>query len=506
VVSDSTRPEDPPRTPLGALAEWLGAAVRGDAGDAGDVVVTGVCLSSQRVRPGDLYAALPGARAHGMDFADAAVAAGAVAVLTDAEGAERSAGGVPMLVVDSPRAVLGRLAAHVYGDPATSMRMIGVTGTQGKTTTTRLLEIGLERAGVRAAVIGTVGTRVAGQDVKTALTTPEAPDLHGLFAMMRERDVVACAMEVSSHALVMGRVDGVVFDVAVFLNLGRDHLDFHRDVEDYFAAKASLFAPGRARLGLVNVDDEHGRRLVAEATVPVRTFSAAGADADWCATDVELRPDGSDFVVVTPDGARIAAACPIPGDFNVANTLAAIAAAGEAGLDAAAVASGIATGGGVPGRLERVDAGQDFEVVVDYAHKPDAVEAAIRTLRPLTEGRVIVVLGAGGDRDPGKRPIMAEIAARLADLLVVTDDNPRTEDPAAIRAALLAGVGDVDEAIEVGDRRAAIREAVRRAAPGDIVLVAGKGHETGQEIGGVVHPFDDREVVLEELAARRAAR
>jgi UDP-N-acetylmuramoyl-L-alanyl-D-glutamate--2,6-diaminopimelate ligase len=299
----------------------------------------------------------------------------------------------------------------------------------------------------------------------------------------------------------MGRVDGVVFDVAVFLNLGRDHLDFHADVEDYFRAKASLFTPGRARLGLVNVDDEHGRRLVDEATIPVRTF-ALDRDADWRATDVVLRPDGSSFTVVDPDGRTFPAGCPLPGDFNVANTLAAVAAAGEAGLDAPEVAACIAAGAGVPGRLERIEAGQDFVVVVDYAHKPDAVEAAIATLRPLTDGRVIVVLGAGGDRDAGKRPIMAGIAARLADLLVVTDDNPRTEDPAAIRAAMLAGVTE-GEAVEVDDRRLAIREAVRRARPGDIVLIAGKGHETGQEVHGVVHPFDDRDVAREELACLR---
>jgi UDP-N-acetylmuramoyl-L-alanyl-D-glutamate--2,6-diaminopimelate ligase len=499
VVSDSTRPDTPPRTPLATVAEWLDAPVRGDA--AG-VEVTGISLSSQRIRPGDLYAALPGSSAHGIDFLRTAVDAGAVAVLTDAPGADAAGTSVPVLVVDRPRAVLGRLAAKLYGEPATAMRMIGVTGTQGKTTTTRLLESGLARAGVPAAVIGTVGTRVAGQDVRTTLTTPEAPDLHGLFAMMRERGVQACAMEVSSHALVMGRVDGVVFDVAVFLNLGRDHLDFHADVEDYFQAKASLFTPGRARLGLVNVDDEHGRRLVTEATVPVRTFSAVGADADWRATEVDLRPDGSTFQVTGPGGEAFAAGCPIPGDFNVANALAAVAAAGEAGLDAAAVAAGIAAGDGVPGRLERIEAGQDFVVVVDYAHKPDAVEAAIRTLRPLTDGQLIVVLGAGGDRDPGKRPMMAGIAARLADLLVVTDDNPRTEDPAAIRAALLTGVEE-GEAVEVGDRRLAIREAVRRARTGDIVLIAGKGHETGQEVRGVVHPFDDRDVAREELACLR---
>jgi UDP-N-acetylmuramoyl-L-alanyl-D-glutamate--2,6-diaminopimelate ligase len=499
-------PDRPQQTEPIALAELAGALGARVVGTAADVEVTGLSLSSQRIRPGDLYAALPGARAHGIDFAASAVGAGAVAILTDPAGADVAPVDVPLLVVDRPRSVLGRLAAKVYGEPAASMRMIGVTGTQGKTTTTRLAESGMTAAGVPAAVIGTVGTRVGGEDVKTPLTTPEAPDLHGLFAMMHERGVTACAMEVSSHALVMGRVDGVVFDVAVFLNLGRDHLDFHRDVDDYFDAKASLFTPERARLGLVNVDDEHGRQLLRRATVPLRTFSAAGADADWRASDVELTSEGSAFVITTPDGERINAGCPLPGDFNVANTLAAVAAAGEAGLDAAQVAAGIAAGGGVPGRLERVAEGQDFVVVVDYAHKPDAVEAAIRTLRPLTDGRVIVVLGAGGDRDPGKRPIMAEIAARLSDVLVLTDDNPRTEDPAAIRAAMLAGVGDDDRdrVLEVGDRRAAIREAVRLAEPGDIVLVAGKGHETGQETQGVVHPFDDREVVREELAGRGA--
>ena len=496
-------------TSLPDLVAWLRGqgtevSIRGDLATG---EITGLSLSSQRIRPGDLYAALPGARVHGIAFAPDAVAAGAVAVLTDHDGAAGAGLDVPLLVVPRPRDLLGRLAAHVHGDPATALRMIGVTGTQGKTTTTRLAESGLQRAGVPSAVIGTVGTRVAGTDLRTALTTPEAPDLHGLFAMMRERGVVACAMEVSSHALVMGRVDGVVFDVAVFTNLGRDHLDFHADVEEYYRAKASLFTPARARLGLVNVDDEHGRRLLAEATIPLRTFSPTGREADWQAVDVELTATGSTFTVLGPDGIAVDAGVPLPGDFNVANALAAIAAAAEAGFDTARVAAGIAAGGGVPGRLERVDAGQDFVVVVDYAHKPDAVEAAVRTLRPLTDGRVLVVIGAGGDRDPGKRPIMGEIAARLADVLVVTDDNPRTEDPAAIRAAVLAGVAPGGaEVLEIGDRRAAIREAVRRARPGDIVLIAGKGHETGQEVAGVLHPFDDREVarasIREELAAR----
>jgi UDP-N-acetylmuramoyl-L-alanyl-D-glutamate--2,6-diaminopimelate ligase len=304
---------------------------------------------------------------------------------------------------------------------------------------------------------------------------------------------------VSSHALVMGRVDGVVFDVAVFVNLGRDHLDFHSDMEDYFAANATLFTPARARLGLVNVDDEYGRRLRDDARIPTRTFSVSGADADWRAVDLVLEAEGSTFTVTTPGGERISAAVPIAGDFNVANALAAIAASAEAGFDPVAVAAGLATASGVPGRLERVPTGRGFHVVVDYAHKPDAVDAALRTLRPLTDGKLVVVIGAGGDRDTGKRPVMGEIAARLADVLIVTDDNPRTEDPASIRAAVLAGADGPAEVREIGDRREAIRVALAGAGTGDIFLVAGKGHETGQEIAGTVHPFDDREVVREEL-------
>jgi UDP-N-acetylmuramoyl-L-alanyl-D-glutamate--2,6-diaminopimelate ligase len=501
VVSAQTRPARPPESTLGDLAAWLRRASH-DVTATGDLgtVVTGLTLSSQRSFPGDLYAALPGSHAHGMSFAGAALAAGAVALLTDPAGAADAPPGVPLLVVEEPRTLLGRLAGHVYGEPAAAMRMIGVTGTQGKTTTTRLAEGGLQGAGIAAGVIGTVGTRIAGEDVKTALTTPEAPDLHALFAVMREREVAACAMEVSSHALVMGRVDGVVFDVAAFLNLGRDHLDFHADEEDYYRAKASLFTPERARLALVGIDDEHGRRLASETELPVRTFSTQGRDADWRVADVRPGPDGSTFRVLGP-GVDVASGVPLPGSFNVSNALAAVAACGEAGLDAAAVARAITSGAGVPGRFERIEAGQPFTVVVDYAHKPDAVRAALESLRPLTDGRLIVVLGAGGDRDPGKRPIMGDLAARLADVVVVTDDNPRTEEPGAIRAAVLEGTrAGTAQVIEEGDRRAAIAAALDLARPGDIVVVAGKGHETGQEVDGVVHPFDDRDVVRELLA------
>ncbi len=371
---------------LADLVAWLSSS--GErvqlVGDP-EVVVTGLSLSSQRVRPGDLYAALPGTRAHGIGFVGQALSAGAVAVLTDSVGAAKAGSDATVVIVDRPRELLGRLAAWLYDEPATALRMIGVTGTQGKTTTVRLAEAALQAAGVRAASIGTVGTRVDGRDVPTSLTTPEAPDLHGLFAMMRESEVRACAMEVSSHALVMGRVDGVVFDVAVFLNLGRDHLDFHSDEEDYFLAKASLFTPERARLALVDVDDDHGRRLAGETSLPVRTLSLRDPAADWRAEDVVAEATGSRFTAVGPGGVAVPSAVHLPGDFNVANALAAVAACVEAGFDAEAVAAGLARTPGVPGRLERVDEGQDFLVLVDYAHKPDAVAAALRTLRPLTE-------------------------------------------------------------------------------------------------------------------------
>lgn len=496
-MSSTSRPQHPPSTRLTDLAAQLGTE---PPAHAGDVVVTGITLDSRRVQPGDLYAALPGARAHGADFAAQAAASGAHGVLTDPAGADRARGsGLPLLVVDHPRAVLGDLAARIYDHPADTLVTIGVTGTQGKTTLTRLLDSGLLVAGVRSAVVGTVGTRIVGEEVPTALTTPEAPDLHGLFARMRELDVAACALEVSSHALVLGRVDGVVFDVAVFTNLGRDHLDFHADVEDYYAAKATLFTPQRARRGLVCVDDEHGRRLAAEAPIAVRTY-AVERPADWSVADLRPAAEGSTFTVHGPDGVVVRAASPLPGLFNVANTLAAIAAAAEAGLDAQAVADGIAMSPGVPGRLERIPTARPFTVVVDYAHKPDAVDAVLRTLRPVTTGRLVIVIGAGGDRDRGKRPVMGEIAATLADRVIVTDDNPRTEDPAAIRAEVLAGArAGAAEVLEVDRRRVAITRALTEAGPGDVIVIAGKGHETGQEVDGVVHPFDDREVAREVL-------
>ena len=514
VPAPPLRPRESVHTRLGALLDgWPDARLittdgPGGRPDSEETDVTGVTLSSQRVAPGDLYVAPQGSRSHGATYAADAVAAGAVAVLTDPAGLEHCRHlAVPVVVVEEPRRVLGELSAQVYGRPAERLALLAVTGTQGKTTTTRLAEEALTRSGEAAAVIGTVGTRILGEDVKTALTTPEAPDLHALFAVMLERGVRSCAMEVSSHALVMGRVDGVIFDVACFLNLGRDHLDFHGDEEDYFQAKATLFTPVHSRLALVNVDDAHGRRLVDQAGVPVRTFSTRGRAADWAASDAMATPTGSDVVVHGPRGVRVPLSVPLTGSFNVANALCAVAGLAELGFDPVRTAIGLGSAAGVPGRVERISAGQDFLAVVDYAHKPDAVRAVLSALREQTHGRLVIVIGAGGERDAGKRPLMGRVAAELADVVVVTDDNPRAEEPAAIRAAVLRGAVEVPverraEVHEVGDRRAAIRLAVSGAAAGDTVVVAGKGHETGQEVDGVTMPFDDREVLREELGSR----
>jgi UDP-N-acetylmuramoyl-L-alanyl-D-glutamate--2,6-diaminopimelate ligase len=490
------RPDRLRPTPLGELAARLGVEPPGTG------EVTGITHDSRAVRPGDVYAALPGARFHGADFAAQAAGLGAAAILTDPAGAERAAAtGLPVLVTEDPRGRMGELAAEIYGRPGADLLQIGITGTSGKTTTAYLIEGGFRGAGRATGLIGTVETRIGDERIKSERTTPEATDLQALFAVMRERGVDSVTMEVSSHALVLGRVDGCVFDVAVFNNLSPEHMEFHSGMEDYFQAKAQLFTPLRSRQGVVNFDDEYGRRLVTEASVPVVTFSAEGhPDADWRAEDVEVGPLGSTFTVVGPKAERIAARAPLPGPFNVANTLAAIVTLAVAGLDPQTAADGVAAVPGVPGRLERVDAGQPYLAVVDYAHKTDAVVSVLRSLRKVTEGRLHIVLGCGGDRDTTKRGPMGAAAARLADTAVLTSDNPRSEDPLGILAAMLAGAAEVPvhergDVLVDADRAAAIAAVVARAEPGDTVLIAGKGHEQGQDIHGVVRPFDDRVVL-----------
>jgi UDP-N-acetylmuramoyl-L-alanyl-D-glutamate--2,6-diaminopimelate ligase len=501
-------PAQPPRPrfvrPVGlaAVAEAVSATVAATPGDAA-VEITGVTLRAAEVRPGDLFTALAGARAHGADFAEQAVAAGAAAVLTDPAGATRPAlAGVPVLLHPDPRTVVGAAAALVYGDPTARLGVIGVTGTSGKTTVAHMLEAGLAAAGRRTGLIGTVGTRIDGTRLPSAFTTPEAPDLQALFAVMDEAGVSDVAMEVSSHALALGRVAGTRFAVAAFTNLSQDHLDFHRDMDDYFEAKAALF-DGRAAHGVICVDDQWGRELAARHPDAV-TVSAAGEPAGWRAVDLRTAVDGGQaFTVLAPDGTATPVRLALPGAYNVANALVALACLDAAGVPAAVAAPSLAELA-VPGRMQRVEAGQPWLAVVDYAHKPAAVAALLDTLRAQVPGRIAIVLGCGGDRDRGKRPLMGAAAAARAELLVVTDDNPRSEDPTAIRAAMLDGATGAataasgrHEVREIGDRRAAIAAAVAWARPGDAVVVAGKGHETGQEIDGVKHPFDD----AAELAA-----
>lgn len=488
---------------LGALGAIAGARMTG-----GDVAVSGITASSGRVRSGDLFAALPGRSGHGAHFAADAVAAGAAAVLTDEAGVALLPRDVPAAVVENVRSVLGPVAAAVYGWPSRGMQVLGVTGTSGKTTTTFLVRAGLAAAGRNCGLIGTVATLIDDTAIKTGFTTPEAPDVQALLAVMRERGASAVAMEVSSHALAMHRADGIDFHVAAFTNLTQDHLDFHADMEDYFAAKSRLF-DGRARSAIITVDDPWGRRLAADIGPAAVTVSTTGDDkAAWQASGVHTESDGSTAFHVTGPGVDLAAGCRVPGSYNVANAVLALAI-----LDAVGVPAGLAAGAvaraTVPGRMERIDAGQPFLAVVDYSHKPAAVEGALGALRPLTPGRLIIVLGCGGDRDRAKRPRMGDVAARGADMLIVTDDNPRSEDPAAIRAAVLAGAWRVPaseraEVAEIGNRAEAIRAAVSAAGPHDTVLVAGKGHEAGQEVAGVVHPFDDRDVLrraIEEHAS-----
>ncbi|BBY83263.1 UDP-N-acetylmuramoyl-L-alanyl-D-glutamate--2,6-diaminopimelate ligase [Mycolicibacterium pulveris] len=503
------RPSHPAGAALGQLAEQV-AAVPATPPATPDLRVTGVTLRSKDVRAGDLFAALPGAASHGGRHVGEALERGAVAVLTDPEGMAHigADAAVPVLVHPAPRTVLGQLAAAVYGHPSEKLRVIGVTGTSGKTTTTYLVEAGLRAAGRVAGLIGTVGIRIGGRDQPSVLTTPEAPDLQALLAVMAEAGVDTVVMEVSSHALSLGRVDGVHFAVGGFTNLSRDHLDFHPTMRDYFEAKARLFdpeSPTCADVSVVCIDDDAGREMADRVRRPV-TVSSTGVGADWRVEDIRAVDAGSaaaaqEFTAVDPAGGHHRLAIGLPGRYNVANCLLAVALLDAVGAAPEQAASGLRTAT-VPGRLEVIDRGQDFLALVDYAHKPGALQAVLETLREQGTGRLAVVFGAGGNRDAGKRAPMGRVSAELADLVVVTDDNPRDEDPAEIRAAIMAGTtGGTAEVVEIGDRRKAIEHAVAWARPGDIVLVAGKGHEAGQTSRGHTRPFDDRDVLADALEA-----
>jgi UDP-N-acetylmuramoyl-L-alanyl-D-glutamate--2,6-diaminopimelate ligase len=490
----SLRPQNVPAQRIAGLVERLPAArPRGD----GDTLVTGITHDSRQVRAGDVYVARAGLHTHGIAHVDGALAAGAVAVLTDPGSADTAArAGAPAVVeVDDPQEASGPAAAWVYGDPARDLLLVGITGTNGKTTTAYLVEAGLRADGRRTGLIGTIETHVCGDVLPSVRTTPESTDLQALLALMRERDVDAVAMEVSSHALALGRVAGTSYAVAVFTNLSQDHLDFHADMDDYFAAKARLFTPVLSAQGVVCVDDEWGRRLAQTATVPVTTVGEP--PADWTRVGEVVRGDGGRVTLRDPAGVEHEVDVTLPGRFNLRNAASAYVALVTAGVEPAQARRGIAGLTAVPGRMERVDAGQPFLAVVDYAHTPAAVTTLLAAVRQVTPGRVIVVLGCGGDRDRGKRPQMGRAAVDGADIAILTSDNPRSEDPLTILAEMSS---DAPGAVVEPDRRVAIELAVARARPGDTVVVAGKGHETGQEVGGVVTPFDDRQVLREALS------
>jgi UDP-N-acetylmuramoyl-L-alanyl-D-glutamate--2,6-diaminopimelate ligase len=470
---------------LGTLvAELPHARIAGDTA----VEVESLAYDSRKVGPGALFFCVPGEKVDGHEFGAAAVEAGAVGLVVERE-LELD---VAQVVVPDARAAMAPLAARFNGDPTAQLRVVGVTGTNGKTTTAFLLREIFEAAGLRCGLLGTVRQVVGGVEEEVERTTPEAIDLQATFRRMLDGGDSACAMEVSSHALALHRCDSVRFEAALFTNLTQDHLDFHADMEDYFRSKRLLFemGPGAA---IVNVDDPYGRRLAEEFSCV--TFSAEGAEADFVASDVSFDVAGASFAVAgKPVRTRL------PGHFNVANALGAFAAAVSLGISPQVAGEGLARAPRVPGRFEPVDEGQPFSVLVDYAHTPDSLENVLRAARRLTEGRLIAVFGAGGDRDRAKRPQMGRAGASLSDLAIVTSDNPRSEDPEAIIAEILDGIEN-GAAVEVEpDRRAAIALALARAEPGDSIVIAGKGHEQGQEFeAGRKIPFDDREIAREEL-------
>jgi UDP-N-acetylmuramoyl-L-alanyl-D-glutamate--2,6-diaminopimelate ligase len=459
--------------------------------EARELDVTGLAYDTRQVAPGTLFFCVPGFTRDGHEFAPEAIARGAVALV-----AQRPLElGVPEVLVEDVRAAMAPAAAAFYGDPTGRLVTAGVTGTNGKTTTAFLLRALLEAGGRPTGLLGTVLSVIGGVEHEVVRTTPEAIDLQRTFSKMLEAGDQAVSMEVSSHALKLHRADAIHFDVAVFTNLTQDHLDFHGTMDDYFASKRRLFTDPGPAAAVINIDDPYGRRLAAELSDPI-TF-ALEREASYRATDVQTELSGSRLTVLGPDG-DVELSSPLRGRFNVYNVVGSFAAARALGVASETAAGAIAGAGSVPGRFEPVDEGQDFAVLVDYAHTPDSLENVLLAARSLTRGRVHVVFGCGGDRDRGKRPLMGEIARRLADRVIVTSDNPRSEDPEAIIAEILAGAGP--DVPHTADRRAAIADALSGAEAGDVVLIAGKGHEQGQEFAdGYKIPFDDCAVAREVL-------
>lgn len=497
-----------------------------DATTSGKAQVSGIASDNRAVVPGEIFAALPGDHVHGAKFAPDAVQRGAAAVLTDDEGASLLADGghdeVPVLVSPNLRASLGPIASWVYGEPHRRLVTFAVTGTNGKTTTAYLVNQLLTSLGSKSGLIGTIEMRSGDHVLPSSLTTPDAADLHALLATMAEDEVKTLIMEVSSHAISLHRVDGVQYSVAGFTNLSQDHLDFHKTMEEYFAAKAQLFTPGHAERGVILVDDKWGRELAKLASIPVATIKTPYGDcteaADWTVSEVRPAGTGSAFTLTARDGSVIETSTPLPGSFNVQNAALALIMVLASGVDLADLRKALAANGGVaavvPGRMEVITPGDEAtpRVIVDFAHNTEALREALASLQSSTNGRLIVLFGAAGERDQDKRPKMGAAAVEGADVVYLTDDDPHEEDPAQIREAVRLGAetaaamelaaGRSVDIVEIADRATAIRDAILKAQPADTVLLAGRGHETSQPIGHENVPLDDRVEARTALAAR----
>ena len=492
-----TRPYAPFTYSLGAAAELLGAQVVNQA----EVSFTGLTHKDSDIQPGDIFLAFPGSRVHGAEFIEKAKKAGAVAVLTDSEGAKLSAE-LPTLVVAHPREAGATLAASFYRAPVRDMQSIGITGTNGKTTVTTLLFQIFEKVGRESGLIGTVETRIGSEQIKSDRTTPEAADLQALAATMRERHMRHLVMEVSSHSLDLKRMVGTHFAMVGFTNLSQDHLDYHNDMESYFKAKSRLFTHEYADLGFINIDDAYGLRLFESSEIANIALSRLNPKATWHFTAITPTTGGYEFTIRGKDGVLIESRTPMHGGYNLDNLLLAVAIAYECGVDPLELATVLPNIAGAPGRLETIALGQNFTALVDYAHSPDAVINVLSAVREFTAGRVIAVLGCGGDRDATKRPLMGAALSEGSDIAVFTSDNPRSEDPALILEQMVGAINLAGDSRVIEDRAAAIAYAVSLAMPGDTVIILGKGHEVGQEIKGIVTPFDDRLQLAQAIEAR----
>jgi UDP-N-acetylmuramoyl-L-alanyl-D-glutamate--2,6-diaminopimelate ligase len=493
------RPHDPiPGRTLRAVGELTSAISKFP--DLESISITGVSIDSHQIEAGDLFVAVAGAKVHGATYAGNAKLNGAVAVLTDEVGAGLITD-LPVLVVSDPRASAGAIAAWLHKEPMRDMFSVGVTGTNGKTTVTTLLYQIAMAAGRHSGLIGTVETRIGNEVIESLRTTPEAPELQSLAAVMRERHMRNVFMEVSSHAISLNRIGGSHFDIAAFTNLSQDHLDFHADMDSYFSAKAALFTHKYADSAYVNIDSSWGQKLLEIQELPVVRISRQAKSADWYFERIENGTRSTSIAIRGTGGILIETSTKLVGDFNLDNLLMAIAISVASGIDPIDIAAIAPSLTGAEGRLEKVDLGQPFSALVDYAHSPDSVRSVLETLRKSTAGKVIAVLGCGGDRDRSKRPLMGAALLAGSDLAIFTSDNPRSEDPAQIIHEMVSGLTlSVTSVIEV-DRKRAIEKAVASAEPGDVVVILGKGHESGQEIAGVKHNFDDRLVLATAIEA-----